>query len=91
MSTSVFPETARKKPAKIYYFHCSFMFVSNKESWLVLVPWVSLDVIGGFFLPFDASMDIFHIKLNLGKVRLHALHQFAAVKVSRVTASIIIL
>lgn len=52
-------------------------------------PFTSLDVIGAFFLPFDASMDIFHGKFNLGKVRSHALHQIPAVKVSCVTASII--
>ena len=72
----------------------------KKPDWLCL-PWVSktlyyplfttLNVMGGFFLFFDVTMDIFHGKFILGQSghTHHANYPFSTVKVSRITAPIV--
>ena len=76
--------------------------LSNEETWLALLPWESknrclllttLNVMAGFFLLFDVTMDISHGKFISGKsghthhAKLpHVKGSFTTVKVSRVTA-----
>ena len=40
MSTSIFLSAARKKPVQKAIF-CGSMLVSNEETWLALLPWIS--------------------------------------------------
>ena len=75
------------------------MLVSNEETWLALFAlgienpqlFTTLNVMGGFFLLFDVTMDIFHGKFTLGQSghTHHANYPFSTVKVSRVTAPIV--
>ena len=64
-----------KKKEKNKIFFGGFM-LSNEETWLALLPWESknpclllttLNVMAGFFLLFDVTMDIFHGKFISGK------------------------
>ena len=82
MSTSIFLKKVCKKPAKINNFLCSFMFVSNEESWLSC-------------LGYQNTLAIYHVKchghISHGKCSWeslveHAPDQFPTVKVSCVTA-----
>ena len=73
------------------------MLVSNEETWLALFAlgienpqlFTTLNVMGGFFLLFDVTMDISHGKFILGQSGHHANYPFSTVKVSRVTAPIV--
>ena len=71
MSKSFFTETARKKPPKIFHFYCSFMLIwclMRNTDWFLCLGYgtpqlfTTLNVMSGFFLLFDASMDISHGK-----------------------------
>ena len=92
---------AKKKKMKNKIFFRGFM-LSNEETWLALLSWESknrclllttLNVMAGFFLLFDVTIDISHGKFISGKsghthhAKLpHVKGSFTTVKVSRVTA-----
>ena len=71
----LFLSITQKKEEKNKIFFGGFM-LSNEETWLALLPWESknpclllttLNVMAGFFLLFDVTMDIFHGKFISGK------------------------
>ena len=99
MSVSIFPEKARKEPAKINNFVCNvllpFLLVSNENpDWFACLAIgyrntlaiATLNVRGGFFLLFlDVSLDISHHgKFISEKSVSQALHHFPTVWVSKV-------
>ena len=84
---------------KVNFIFCGLMLVSNEETWLALFAlgiknpqlFTTLNVMGGFFLLFDVTMDISHGKFISGQSghTHHANFPFSTVKVSRVTAPIV--